>query len=148
METQRRVLPTGDRVGAASPAGRRGGGRDARDEVGEIGFAPQVIVSQALARGTGGQDAVGKRIRGGSERWSSRVILYDGLPPGLVGIAAGVLASSAVVRVLSTMLFGVHPHDPVTWLTVTAAMIATYVMASYIPARRATRVQLIEALRQ
>jgi ABC-type antimicrobial peptide transport system permease subunit len=63
------------------------------------------------------------------------------------GIAAGLLLSAALARFLSGQLFGVSPFDPVVYLGVAVVLGATALAASYLPARRAARVDPIEALR-
>lgn len=76
-----------------------------------------------------------------------RLVLYPALFVGLVGIAAGIVASFGAAGLLSTMLFQVRPHDPFTWVTVTVLMFATCLIASYIPARRARGVDQSLVLR-
>jgi predicted permease len=63
------------------------------------------------------------------------------------GIAAGVLAGLAVSRILASLLLDVPPYDPVTFISVSALMLAVALMACYIPARRASRVDPMVALR-
>ncbi len=64
-----------------------------------------------------------------------------------IGTGCGLIAAGALVRVLSGLLFGVQPMDPTTYGTVTVGLLAAAMLASYIPARRATRVDPVEALR-
>jgi putative ABC transport system permease protein len=59
----------------------------------------------------------------------------------------GLVASAALTRFLSSLLFQVNPIDPMTYITVTATLVAAAVAASYLPARRATAVNPVEALR-
>jgi putative ABC transport system permease protein len=63
------------------------------------------------------------------------------------GIVLGIAASLVVTRVLSDQLFGVAPHDPSTLAMVVAVVITAGVAACYFPARRATRVDPMVALR-
>jgi putative ABC transport system permease protein len=63
------------------------------------------------------------------------------------GVVIGVLASLAVTRYLSTLLYGISATDPLTLGTVALALALVALLASYIPARRATRVHPIQALR-
>jgi len=65
----------------------------------------------------------------------------------LLGIAIGLLASAAVTRVLEHQLWHVSPHDPLTLISVVVLVIAIGIAACYFPARRATRVNPIDALR-
>ena len=64
-----------------------------------------------------------------------------------VGVACGLAASAAVMRLMKSLLFHVGPSDPVTYLAVSLGLIATGVLASYIPSRRAAKVDPAETLR-
>ena len=70
--------------------------------------------------------------------------LAKGVTRTIIGTAAAYWASLA----LSSMLYGVKPHDPVIFLAVAASILVVVVIASYIPARRATRVDPLVALRE
>ncbi len=63
------------------------------------------------------------------------------------GIGAGLLAAALVTRVMSALCFGVSRIDPLTYLAVAAALAATALLASYIPARRAAKLDPAAALR-
>jgi putative ABC transport system permease protein len=65
----------------------------------------------------------------------------------MVGIVIGLIAAFALTRVMSTLLFGVTATDPTTFTLISLLLIAVAALASYIPARRATRVNPITALR-
>jgi putative ABC transport system permease protein len=65
----------------------------------------------------------------------------------IVGIMIGLIAAFALTRVMSTLLFGVTATDPTTFTLISLLLIAVAALASYIPARRATRVNPITALR-
>jgi putative ABC transport system permease protein len=65
----------------------------------------------------------------------------------IAGIAIGLIAAFALTRVMSTLLFGVTATDPTTFTLISLLLIAVAVLASYVPARRATRVNPIIALR-
>jgi len=69
------------------------------------------------------------------------------LAPALIGMAVGLMGSLATTRLLGTMLFGVNPVDPGTWISVSVLMLAVALLASYVPARRARRIDPILALR-
>jgi len=64
-----------------------------------------------------------------------------------VGLLVGLLVSFAVMRLMSTLLFGVKVMDPVTYLAVSFGLAATALLACYLPSRRAARVDPVEALR-
>ena len=76
----------------------------------------------------------------------SRVI-GEGVALALVGVMAGVAASFGVTRFLGSILFGVHPGDPLTLIVMTTLLLVVAVLASWIPARRAMRVDPMVALR-
>lgn len=75
------------------------------------------------------------------------LVVRQGLVLSLLGVAAGVGLAAVAVRVMRNMLFGVAPHDPLTFIGVATILGAVTVVASYIPARRATRIDPLEALR-
>lgn len=65
----------------------------------------------------------------------------------LAGVAIGVAAALAVSRLMAGLLFGVTTHDPATFAAVVAALAGIALLACYMPARRATRVDRVVALR-
>jgi predicted permease len=76
-----------------------------------------------------------------------RMILRESTCLTLTGIVAGVGGALACMRLVRSMLYGVTPNDPVTILAGMAVLIAVALAATWIPARRAARVQPMEALR-
>ncbi len=76
-----------------------------------------------------------------------QMILRQGLTLVGLGVGLGVLAALALGRLLSSMLFGVQAYDPVTLAAVCALLVVVSLAACYRPARRATRIDPIEALR-
>ena len=64
-----------------------------------------------------------------------------------IGVLAGVLVSFGVMRLMSSLLFGVHAVDPVTYIAVSCGLAATAFLACYLPSRRAAGVDPVEALR-
>jgi ABC-type antimicrobial peptide transport system permease subunit len=75
------------------------------------------------------------------------MVLGQGLRLVLTGLVAGVGASLLLTRMLTTLLYGVAATDPVTFLAVSVLLIATAALAGYLPARRASRIDPLTALR-
>lgn len=76
-----------------------------------------------------------------------RMIMSDGGRMTLLGAAIGIVGAFAVTRLMSSMLFGVTPTDPLTFIAVAAVLCAVALLACYIPARRAMKVNPVIALR-
>ena len=76
-----------------------------------------------------------------------RLLIGNGLRLTLIGVAAGVVAALLFTRYLKTMLFQVGASDPLTLIMMSALLVAIAVIACFIPARRATRVDPLVALR-
>jgi putative ABC transport system permease protein len=76
-----------------------------------------------------------------------RLVLRQALWVVGIGIAIGVPAAAAVTRVLQSYLYGVGPRDPATFILIPAVLAVVALVASYVPARRATRVDPMIALR-
>jgi predicted permease len=85
---------------------------------------------------------------GGEPSAIRRMVLREGILICLAGLLIGGAASLAVTRALRGLLFGVAPGDPVTYAAITILLLAVGCAASYGPARRATRVNPIVALRE
>jgi putative ABC transport system permease protein len=91
---------------------------------------------------------IGLRIVLGAEASDLQAMVWrQGMKPVALGIAAGLIASLAVSRLLGSLLFGVHAADPVTLGSVTAILVVVTGAACYVPALRATRVDPAIALR-
>ena len=75
------------------------------------------------------------------------LVLRQGLATALAGVAAGLLLAAAATRVLASLLVGVTPHDPWTFVAAPLGLLLVCALASLLPARRATRVPPQEALR-
>lgn len=76
-----------------------------------------------------------------------RMVVIEGMKPTLLGVALGTAAALALGRVLSSQIYGVRPTDPITFLVVAALLAAVALVASILPAYRATKVDPIVALR-
>jgi predicted permease len=76
-----------------------------------------------------------------------RMVMNQGLRLALIGIVLGLAASFALTRLLTGLLFGVRASDPATFVIVTITLLAVTIAACWIPARRATRVDPMVALR-
>jgi putative ABC transport system permease protein len=77
-----------------------------------------------------------------------RLVVGDGLKPIILGVAIGVAAAVALSRVVASLIFGVRPTDPLTFSAVALLLIVVGVLASILPAYRATRVEPIRILRE
>jgi putative ABC transport system permease protein len=91
---------------------------------------------------------IGIRMTLGAERGSViRLMLADNMRPVLIGMGVGLAIGAAVAAVVAKALMGVHPLDPIAFAAVAAFLPVVAALASYIPARRATRVDPAVALR-
>ena len=103
------------------------------------------VVSYSVAQRT---NEMGIRMALGAPLAGIRsLVLRQSLPPVVLGLGIGVFASLALSRVLSSLLFGIGAGDPLTILGVIALLSSVAIGAAYIPARRATQVDPITALR-
>jgi len=75
------------------------------------------------------------------------MVVGQGLALTLGGVVVGIVAAVLMTRVLATLLFGVGALDPLTFGAVLALLVTVSAVASYVPARRATRVDPLVALR-
>ena len=76
-----------------------------------------------------------------------KLVLRQGMILALIGVVVGVAGALALTRVMSSLLFGVTERDPLTFSVVAALLITVALIACFIPARRATRVDPLIALR-
>jgi ABC-type antimicrobial peptide transport system permease subunit len=99
--------------------------------------------------------AVTRRVReigirsalGASRQEIVGLVLRQGMRVAGIGMAAGLVAAVALTRLMSALLYGVSPADPLTLVAVTVLLGAIALLACYIPARRATAVDPLIALR-
>ena len=75
------------------------------------------------------------------------LVVRQGMTLVMVGVALGILSATALTRVMSTLLFGVTAKDPLTFVVVAALLTLVAFVACYLPARRATKVDPLVALR-
>jgi putative ABC transport system permease protein len=91
---------------------------------------------------------IGIRLALGAAPGSVKLmIVRDGLLWGGIGAAAGLVIAALLSRLMSAQLFGVDPIDPLTYAAVAVGLLAAAALASYLPARRVTRINPIDALR-
>jgi putative ABC transport system permease protein len=76
-----------------------------------------------------------------------QMVLGQGLVLAMTGVAVGLLGAVIVAHLMAGLLYGVRPWDPLTFAAVTVVLTAVALMASYMPARRAMRVDPLVALR-
>ncbi|MFY9550958.1 MAG: FtsX-like permease family protein, partial [Thermoanaerobaculia bacterium] len=104
------------------------------------------VISYSVGRRT---REVGIRIALGAQgRDVLRMVLLEGLALSAAGLAVGLGGALVLTRFLSSLLFEVSPLDPSTYSAVAASLLATGLLACWIPARRATRIDPVLALRQ
>ncbi len=84
---------------------------------------------------------------GARGREVTRMFVGQGFVLALIGVGCGLAGAVALTRLLGSLLFDVNPLDPLTYAAVTLGLIAAAIVASYIPARRGTGVDPLEALR-
>jgi ABC-type antimicrobial peptide transport system permease subunit len=76
-----------------------------------------------------------------------RVVVGQGLKPIAAGLLAGLIATLALTRLIQALLYQVSPRDPWTIAAISAVLAAVACLACYVPARRATKIDPIAALR-
>jgi putative ABC transport system permease protein len=76
-----------------------------------------------------------------------KLVLRQGMLLAGVGVLAGVLIALPVTRLASTLLYGVSVWDPFTYISIALLLMAVAFLACYVPARRATRIDPLVALR-
>jgi putative ABC transport system permease protein len=103
------------------------------------------VLSQLVLQRT---QEIGIRIALGAQTSDVlKLFLKNGLGLALIGIAVGIAASLMLTRLLSSLLFGVTATDLTTFATVSAVLLLVAFLACYIPARRATKVDPLVALK-
>jgi predicted permease len=103
------------------------------------------VISYSVSQRT---QEIGIRMAfGASAEMLQKSILLQTLGLAAIGMAAGIAASWALARTLSGMLFGVTPSDPLTFVAMVIILAAVAALAGYLPARRASRIEPMSALR-
>jgi putative ABC transport system permease protein len=104
------------------------------------------LMSYAIARRT---HEIGLRMTLGAQRGDVlRMVLGQAMVRVGAGAAIGLIGALALTRLMSSLLFGVRPTDPLTFGVVAIVLVGAALLASYVPARRATRIDPMSALRQ
>ena len=75
------------------------------------------------------------------------MVMFQGLRPALAGVVCGLAAAFGLTRLIANFLFGVKPWDPLVFVLVPAMLVAVALVAVWLPAMRASRVDPIHALR-
>ncbi|MGH9721853.1 MAG: FtsX-like permease family protein, partial [Bryobacteraceae bacterium] len=103
------------------------------------------VISYSVSRRT---REIGIRMALGAPQSNVRqMFLRHGLLLASAGVACGLAAAIPLARLMSTLLFEVRPLDPMTYIAVSAVLVAAALLATYVPARRATTVDPVHALR-
>jgi predicted permease len=91
---------------------------------------------------------IGIRMALGAEKRDVlRMVVGQGIKLALIGVAIGIAGALALTRFLSSLLYGIRPTDPLTFIAVSLILMAVALLACYIPARRASKVDPMVALR-
>jgi hypothetical protein len=103
------------------------------------------VISYSITRRT---REIGIRIALGASQQKVRgMFVRQGLLLAGLGVAAGIAAAVPLTRLMAALLFEISPLDPLTYGGVSAAIVLACLLATYLPARRATRIEPVEALR-
>ncbi len=103
------------------------------------------VISYVVAQRTG---EIGVRMALGARAADvSRMVLKQGGSVAAFGLGLGLLGAFALTRLMRALLYGISPTDPATFVGVSALLLVIALVATYLPARRAARVDPVQALR-
>jgi putative ABC transport system permease protein len=103
------------------------------------------VISYAVSQRT---REIGIRVALGAQASDiTRLVLSQGLGLAFMGVVVGVAGAAMATRLLRSFLYGVQPGDPATFVVVAVVLIGVTLLATYLPARRAARLNPVEALR-
>ena len=103
------------------------------------------VIGYAVSRRT---QEIGVRMALGATRANvAGLIVGEGMRIVAIGVAAGLLGAVALTRLMAAMLYGVRATDPLTYVGVAVLLAVVALVASYVPARRATRIDPLVAMR-
>jgi ABC-type antimicrobial peptide transport system permease subunit len=108
--------------------------------VGIYGTVSYVVVRRTREMGI-------RMALGAEKRHVVSLILRDSIRPVLWGLLIGLVTAMGAMRLIQAILFGVSSFDPISFLSVSVFLLGVALLAAYVPARRATRVDPMVALR-
>jgi putative ABC transport system permease protein len=103
------------------------------------------VMAYLVSQGT---REIGIRIAlGATQRGIVRLVVWKGMALALCGVGIGLVGAFALSRLMQSLLFGVRPYDPLTFVVISLGLTLITLLASYIPAHRATRIDPLISLR-